>query len=486
MGGVCIIKADETLFSTEIKCVKENSNEVGAGDLFIAIGGTKHDGFDYIAQAIANGAVAVLYEKRKKCFTCDIPNVCMIETNNVRRACAVVMSNFYSSPERYLKLIGITGTNGKTTVCRMIKHILESNGIKCGVIGTLGNGIGEKINESSMTTPPPSEFYRLLDDYRKKGVKVVVSEVSSHALKQERLATCVFDVGALTNITADHMDFHRTREDYISSKCKLFTQSKVSILNKDDPSSRIIASRTRGKKRFYSEKENADVILSDICENGTDGIEFNYFGKSRAKIRLKLPGRFNAQNAACATAACEELGIDAASSAAALENMPCIKGRCEILELRGLNVGYSVVIDFAHTPDALENILKTCRQFTKGKLTVLFGCGGDRDRIKRPEMGRTASRLADVTIVTSDNPRTESADDIICDILKGIDKTCRYTVIPNRTEAIRYALDTAKDGDVILLAGKGHEEYEIGKNGKMPYSERDIVFKHLRGKTTEG
>ncbi len=486
LGGVCIIRASENLFSAEINEVKDNSNDVRRGDLFIALGGTSHDGFDYIAKAISNGASAVVYESRKRSFVCDVGGVCFVETNNARRACAVIMSNYYSSPERYLRLVGVTGTNGKTTVCRMVKHILENNGIKCGIIGTLGNGVGDEIEPSAMTTPPPSEFYRLLDLYRKKDAKVVVSEVSSHALKQDRVASCMFDVGALTNISADHMDFHRTAEDYISSKCKLFTQSKVSVLNGDDPSSSVIAKRTRGKKRFYSEKGNTDIVLSGICDNGINGTGFDYFGKKYAKVRLFLPGRYNVHNAACAIGICEEFGIDATDSALALEGLHAIKGRCEVLDLSEFDVGFSVVIDFAHTPDALLNILNTCRSFTSKRLIAVFGCGGDRDKTKRPEMGRISSRTADFTVVTSDNPRTEEPEKIISDILRGIDKTSRFKVIVNRTEAIRYSLDIADDGDVIVLAGKGHEEYEINQNGKIPYSEKDIVFGYLKGEMSEG
>ena len=486
LGGVCIIRASENLFSAEINEVKDNSNDVRCGDLFIALGGTVHDGFDYISKAIANGASAIVYESRQRSFVCNVDGVCFIETNNARRACAVIMSNYYSSPERYLHLVGVTGTNGKTTVCRMVKHILENNGIKCGIIGTLGNGVGDDIEPSAMTTPPPSEFYRLLDLYRKKGAKAVVSEVSSHALKQDRVASCTFDVGALTNISTDHLDFHKTAEDYISSKCKLFTQSKISVLNGDDPSSSVIARRTRGKKRFYSEKRNADIVLSNICDNGINGVQFDYFGGKYAKVKLLLPGRYNVHNAACAIGICEALGVDAPDSASALESLSAIKGRCEVLDLSEFDVGFSVVIDFAHTPDALLNILNACRSFTEKRLISVFGCGGDRDKTKRPEMGRISSFTADFTIVTSDNPRTEMPEDIISDILKGIDKTSRFKVITDRSEAIRYAIDIAGDGDVIVLAGKGHEEYEINQNGKIPYSEKDIVFGYLKGKTSEG
>lgn len=486
LSGVCIIRASDDLLTAEINGVKENSNDVCPGDLFIALGGTSYDGFDYIAKAISNGASAVLFESRKRAFRGDVNGVCFVETNNARRACSVIMSNYYSSPERYLRLIGVTGTNGKTTVCRMIKHILEKDGIKCGITGTLGNGVGDEIESSSMTTPPPGEFYRLLDLYRKKGAKAVVSEVSSHALKQDRVACCTFDVGALTNISTDHMDFHKTFDDYVSSKCKLFTQSRISVLNGDDPSSALISRRTRGKKRFYSENGNGDIILSDITDNGINGTEFDYFGKTQTRVKVCLPGRYNAKNAACAIAVCEELGIQAKSAAESLESLPCVNGRCEVLDLREFNADFSVVIDFAHTPDALVNILNTCRSFTEKRLIAVFGCGGDRDKSKRPEMGRISSRIADFTVVTSDNPRTEDPENIIRDILKGIDKTSRYKAIINRTEAIKYALDIAKSGDVVLLAGKGHEDYEIDQNGKKPYSERNIVFDYLKGKSAEG
>ena len=478
LSGVCIIKADDEAFVCEVKGIKENADDVTNGDMFLAVCGTQHDGFDYISKAISNGASVIIYEKRKKSFSCDIPGVHFIEVNNARKAAAHIYSNYYGNPERYMKLVGVTGTNGKTTVCRMIKHIIEKNGFVCGITATLGNGVGDDIESADMTTPSPKEFYKLLDSYRKKGAEYAVIEVSSHALVQERLAPCTFEVGAFTNITSDHMDYHKTKERYVSAKCKLFTQSKISLLNGDDENCTTILSRTRGKKVLYSEKKG-DVTFSDVCLHGKNGVSFRYKGLSECDVELKLPGEYNVKNAVCAIALCELLGVSCKDSASALKDMECVRGRCEILNT---DTDFSVVIDFAHTPDALENILKTCRAFTKGRLICVFGCGGNRDKEKRPTMGMISSRIADVTVITSDNCRNEEPENIISDILRGVDKHSVYKVIPNRTEAIRYALDIARNSDTVLLAGKGHEEYEILKDGTHPYFERNIVKDHLKEK----
>ena len=478
LKGVCIVRTSGPLTDTEINCIRENSSEIENGDMFIAMAGSTYDGTDYIAQAVLNGASCIVREGGGECCI-HADGVCFIQVNNVRRACAVIWSNFYGNPERYLRLIGVTGTNGKTTVCKMIKHIFDFCGEKCGIIGTVGNGIGDNIVPSNMTTPAPREFFRLLEEYRKCGAHTVVLEASSHALKQERLSPCLFDVGILTNITSDHLDFHKTKEDYISSKCKLFTQSKISLLNGDDPSVDIVCRRIRGTKRICSINGCGDVKVKNITDNGFSGSEFDYNG---IKVRLPLAGIFNVYNAMQAIASCEIMGISAQKSASALECMPCVKGRCEVLGSLGVSVPFTVVIDFAHTPDALENILKICKGASKGRIITVFGCGGDRDKTKRSAMGRIASRISDLTVITSDNSRSEDPIGIIKEILKGVDKNSRYTVIPDRTEAIKYALDAAKDGDVVLLAGKGHEEYEINSQGIRPYSERNIVREHLVNK----
>lgn len=481
LKGVCIVRASSDLTDVEINRVKENSSAVEKGDLFIAMAGSTYDGTDYIAQAVLKGASCIVLEGRgDHCINAD--GVCFIQVNNVRRACATIWSNYYGNPEKYLRLIGVTGTNGKTTVCKMIQHIFGFCGEKCGIIGTVGNGIGDNVVPSDMTTPAPKEFFRLLDEYRKCGAHTVVLEASSHALKQERLSPCLFDVGILTNITSDHLDFHKTKEDYISSKCKLFTQSKISLLNADDPSVDTVCSRIRGVKRICSINGVGDVNVKCVTDNGFFGSEFEYNG---IKVRLPLAGIFNVYNAMQAIAACEIMGISAKKSACALECMPCVKGRCEVQRDLGVSVPFTVVIDFAHTPDALENILKICKSASKGRLITVFGCGGERDKTKRSEMGRIASRLSDLTVITSDNSRSEDPLEIIKDILKGIDKNSRYTVIQDRTDAIKYALDAAKDGDVVLLAGKGHEEYEINSQGVHPYSERKIVREYLINKYTK-
>ncbi len=483
LKGVCIVKASSDFLQTEIKDIKEDSRLIQSGDMFIAMNGTVCDGEDYIAQSISNGAVCIISESKGDPL-CEISGVCFVQVHNVRRACAVIWSNYYGNPERYLKLIGVTGTNGKTTVCKMIKQIFDYSSTKCAIIGTVNNGIGTDMTKSDMTTPIPKDFFFLLFQYLQKGAEVVVLEASSHALRQERLAPCTFDVSVLTNITSDHMDFHKTMEDYVSSKCKLFTQSKTVILNGDDPYAKTVAKRTRGYKKFCTLNENGEIRASNVKDFGKNGISFLYNGKTQ--VKLPLAGAFNVMNAVQALAVCEVFGVSCDIGAQALEKMQYVKGRCEILQFEeSIAPDYSVIIDFAHTPDALENILKSCRIIAEKRVIVVFGCGGDRDKTKRPEMGRIASRMADISIITCDNSRSERPDAIISDILKGVDKHSLYTVLENRTDAIYYALDTARKGDVVLLAGKGHEEYEINSNGKIPYSERSLVQEYLKRRFTE-
>lgn len=476
LKGICAVTASTPLKDVEINGIKENSDEVGIGDMFIAITGTLHDGREYIAKAVKSGAVCVVYEGKEDVNT---DGVCFVRVSNVRYACAVIWSNYYGNPEKYLHLIGVTGTNGKTTVCRMIKHIFDSCGETCGIIGTVSNGIGAELERADMTTPAPREFYALLAKYRQRNAHIVVLEASSHALAQNRLAPCSFDVGILTNITQDHLDFHKTRENYISSKCKLFTQSKISLLNGDDPECTTVAKRIRGIKRICRINGKGDVTAENVTEYGLYGSKFDY---GNVNVSLPLPGIFNVYNAMQAMAACEIFGISAEKSARALERMSGVEGRCEVQKFDFAAVPFSVVIDFAHTPDALQNTLRICKRATKGKLIAVFGCGGERDKEKRPEMGRISSITADLTVITSDNSRSEDPQEIINDIMRGIDKNSRYAVIPDRTQAIHYALDQAGKGDTVLLAGKGHEEYQIDKSGRHPYSERDTVREYLKKK----
>lgn len=469
------VEVEKTVGSADINIagIAFNSSEVKAGYVFVCIKGFKTDGHIYAADALDKGAVAIIAEREMPEIAANI-----IVVKNSRYALAKISAAFYGYPYKRFKLIGITGTNGKTTTTYLIKSVLEQKGFKVGLIGTNQNMVGQTVIPSHHTTPDSLELMKLFAKMADEGAEYVVMEVSSHSLALDRVAACEFSVGAITNVTQDHLDFHKTMENYMAAKAKLFKMCETGIVNADDASESVMRKAAKCPVISYGLENAADVKASDVLLS-SKGVDFDVCYKSeKQKIKLGIPGRFSVYNALTATSCLLALGFSLEETAAALENAKGVKGRIEVVPV---HKDYTVIIDYAHTPDGLLNIIKTIRGFAEGRVITLFGCGGDRDKTKRPIMGEIAGKLSDYCIVTSDNPRSEDPGEIIKDILAGISKTdCEYKVIENRFDAIEYALDNAKEKDIILLAGKGHETYQILKDRTIVFDEREIVMKLLQ------
>ena len=469
-----VLKGVNTVFSSadgdiEITGITNDSRKAKEGYLFVAVRGYASDGHKFIASAIKNGASAVLCEEAPE------DGGPYVVTDNSRAAEAEAASNFYGRPADKLKMIGVTGTNGKTTVTNLIKSVIEEcTGAKVGLIGTNRNMIGLEERPAERTTPDSIELMGLLDEMVEKGCEYCVMEVSSHALYLDRVRSISFEVGAFTNLTEDHLDFHKTMEAYAEAKSRLFSISKHAVINLDDEYSEYMLERAKCPVFTYStERNDADITAKDIRLT-PEGIMFrSLVGFEIITVKLGIPGMFSAYNALTALSVCIVLGIEAKAAANALAHCRGVMGRAEVFPT---GRDFSVIIDYAHTPDALSNILRTVRGFAKGRVVLVFGCGGDRDRDKRPIMGTIAGRLADYVYVTSDNPRTEQPMDIIGNITAGMKNTkAAYEVIENRREAIKAAVQNAKTGDVIILAGKGHETYQIIGTEKLHFDEREVL-----------
>ena len=460
--------------SREITGICYDSRAVKPGNLFVAICGYDTDGHKYIPMALEKGAACVLCEKAPA----EGEYVLLSDT---RRGLALAGANWYGNPAGEMTMIGITGTNGKTTTTYLVKHILEDClGAKVGLVGTIQNMIGDEVLHTERTTPESLELQALFRHMADAGCTHVVMEVSSHALCLHRVDGVTFDVGVFTNLTQDHLDFHKTMEEYCRAKAMLFARSKVGAVNVDDPWAKEILAHATCPVITYSAKGQAALEATDIrLEPHHVAFTARYQGTETA-CTLGIPGAFSVYNALSALSAALALGIAPEKAAASLATARGVKGRAEVVPTPGKD--YTVLIDYSHTPDSLENILKTVREFARGRVIAVFGCGGDRDPIKRPIMGKIAADLADLVVVTSDNPRTEDPMAIIDQILVGIpqDQT-PTTVIENRRQAIRWAMDNAKAGDVIVLAGKGHETYQEIGHEKFHLDEREEVAAHLMG-----
>ena len=460
--------------SREITGICYDSRAVKPGNLFVAICGYDTDGHKYIPMALEKGAACVLCEKAPA----EGEYVLLSDT---RRGLALAGANWYGNPAGEMTMIGITGTNGKTTTTYLVKHILEDClGAKVGLVGTIQNMIGDEVLHTERTTPESLELQSLFRHMADAGCTHVDMEVSSHALCLHRVDGVTFDVGVFTNLTQDHLDFHKTMEEYCRAKAMLFARSKVGAVNVDDPWAKEILAHATCPVITYSAKGQAALEATDIrLEPHHVAFTAHYQGTETA-CTLGIPGAFSVYNALSALSAALALGIAPEKAAASLATARGVKGRAEVVPTPGKD--YTVLIDYSHTPDSLENILKTVREFARGRVIAVFGCGGDRDPIKRPIMGKIAADLADLVVVTSDNPRTEDPMAIIDQILVGIPKDqTPTTVIENRRQAIRWAMDNAQAGDVIVLAGKGHETYQEIGHEKFHLDEREEVAAHLMG-----
>lgn len=456
-----------------VEAMHYDSRKATPRSLFFCIQGLTVDGHDYAGEAVRKGSHVLVLEKDVE-VEGDITKVFV---ENSRIAMALMAKNFYKNPAGSVPLIGVTGTNGKTTTTYLIKSILEKFGHKVGLIGTITNMIGDEKIPSRHTTPESLDLQKLFRDMVDQGVDSIVMEVSSHSLAMERVGGCEYDVGVFTNLSQDHLDFHKTMEEYREAKAKLFSQSKVSIINIDDDHGQWMKERAAGKVYSYGIRKDADIYARDL-EITEKGVSFIlYTPEGNHPVNLGIPGIFSVYNALAAAGACYALNIPLSVIAKGLEAVKGVAGRFELLDTQ---TDYSVILDYAHTPDGLENILKAASQFARGRIVTLFGCGGDRDPAKRPVMGEIAGKYSDFCIVTSDNPRSEDPMAIINQIIPGVEKTkCPYIVIEDRKEAIRYALENAQKDDVIILAGKGHETYQILKDRTIHFDEKEIVAEIL-------
>lgn len=472
LAGVPIC-ADSADLEMEISGVSYDSRTTRPGDLFVAMTGFATDGHQYIAKALANGAAAVLCQRR------PAEACAYVQTEDSRRALAVIGGNWFGHPAEEMTMIAVTGTCGKTTTTYLLKAILEqARGVKVGLIGTNQNMIGSDVIPTERTTPESFEVQKLFREMADAGCTHVVMETSSHALYLDRVYGVRYDVGIFTNLTQDHLDFHKTMENYCDAKAILFRNCVTGVVNADDPWTPRLLKDADCKVMTYAEQADADLRAENIVLSA-GGIAFDAVsGAERVPIRVNIPGGFMVYNTLDVLGAALALGISLEESAVVLAKVPHVKGRVEIVPTPGKD--YTILIDYAHTPDSMVNVLQTVKEFAKGRTVAVFGCGGDRDRTKRPLMGKAAADWSDFAVVTTDNPRTEEPEAIIADILPGFDGSATpYRVVVDRIEAIHWAMDHAETDDVIVLCGKGHETYQEVNHVKHHMDEREIVADYL-------
>lgn len=461
----------------EIKGLESNSKNIKEGYLFVAIKGFSVDGHKYIESAIANGATAVMVQEDCDLKTIKIPeNVTIVMAKDTREALAITANNFYDEPSKKFKLIGVTGTKGKTTTTYMIKEILEKAGKNVGLIGTIATYInGKKLKDSDRTTPESLELQRLFSKMVEEKVEVVVMEVSSQSLKLHRVDGCDFDIVLFTNFSEDHISAneHPDMEDYFQSKLKLFKMCKTGIVNTDDlHGAKIPRLFPESDITTYGIDNYAKVLAKDITITNSY-VDFKVKITDRnERVKTGIPGRFSVYNSLAAICVAQKFGISPEQVKEALLEVR-VPGRSELVDNK---LEIPIMIDYAHSPESLQNILQAVKSYTRGRVISVFGCGGDRDKTKRPIMGEISGRIADYTFITSDNPRTEKPEDITAQIEEGIKKTKgKYSVVVDRVEAIKQAIKMANKRDIIVLAGKGHEPYQEINGKKYPFDERIIV-----------
>ncbi|ELC8456458.1 UDP-N-acetylmuramoyl-L-alanyl-D-glutamate--2,6-diaminopimelate ligase [Clostridium perfringens] len=471
-----VIKGNE---ESKVQNIRYDNRKIEQGDAFVCVKGFKVDGHSFIGDAIKKGAKTLIVQE-------DVSvqeDITIIKVRDTRKALAIMSSNYFGNPKDKLKIIGITGTNGKTTSAFIIKSILEKAGFMTGLIGTIANYIGNKKVDAVRTTPESYELHELFKNMVDAGVEYCVMEVSSHSLELDRVYGIQFEEGIFTNLTRDHLDFHKTFENYYNAKFKLFERSNHSIINLDDPYGANIVKdiEERGVKtkvsNFSIEKES-DFKAFEI-KSHSNGSEFKVNLESIEEFSINIPGEYNIYNSLGCIICAYNLNIPMDKIKEGLSDV-VIPGRCELVA-KEKNLPYSIIIDYAHTPDGLENILSTVKAFTKNRMISVFGCGGDRDKVKRPQMGKIGCELSDIAIITSDNPRSEEPMDIINDIVKPLNYD-NFVIEVNRKEAIRKAMNMALEGDVIVIAGKGHETYQILKDETIHFDEREVVYDILEGK----
>lgn len=467
-----------------IKGIAYDSRQVKPGFLFVAIEGFKTDGHEYIDDAVKNGAAAVVIKQKV-----SVPEgIAWVHVHNTRHALAHIAARFYYNPSAKMKIIGITGTNGKTTTSNLVAAVLSASGLKTGLIGTIHNRIGDRILPVNNTTPESLDLQILLSEMLADGVNVCVMEVSSHALALHRVDGCEIDVAVFTNLTQDHLDFHENMKEYLETKLKLFSSpagcgtksgNKYAVINADDNKATDIVKASSRYVYTYGVNCPADVWAENIVVKA-GGVNFTVQGKwGSCPLNLKITGLFNVYNTLAAFTTTAAMGVPVEVIKNSLEAIKGVSGRFELVDS---GQDFTVIVDYAHTPDGLENVLKTARQITGSQLITVFGCGGDRDRKKRPLMGRIAAEYSDFAVITSDNPRTENPLQIIEEVEEGVKLAAeknKYIVIPDRQKAIRTAIGRAKREDVVLIAGKGHEDYQIIGTQRFPFNDQLEVLAAL-------
>lgn len=455
----------------DINKIEYNSQKIEQNDIFVAIKGYKEDGNDYIKEAVEKGAVCIVTEDNLDAS--KLPNITIVRVQNSRIALSLLASKYYDFPARKLKLIGITGTKGKTTTAYMIRDILNASGKKTGMIGTIYNTYGNVCIEASRTSPESLDLQKLLKDMVDAQMEYVVMEVSSHSLVLDRVYGLHFAIGIFTNLSQEHLDFHETMDNYLLAKSKLFEMCDFALVNGDDIHTPRLKKMIKCKTATFGLDNAVNITASDVRINNNN-VEFKmYVNKMLETIVINIPGRFTVYNALAAIGTCSLLGAQMDAILLALSNIK-VPGRSEIIDVQKT---FTVMVDYAHNPSSLEAILSSIKKYVKGRIICVFGCGGNRDKEKRPMMGEISGRLADFTVITTDNPRNEDPSIIMKEIEDGVKKTKGlYKIIENRKDAIAFAMRIAWKNDLVLIAGKGHETYQELKNGKrIDFDERKVV-----------
>ena len=466
----------------QITGIEHDSRKITAGNLFVCFEGAHFDGHNFINQAVNNGAVAILTAREN--FQ-PPAGISALIVRDMLKALAVIVPYACDYPAKKMRVIGVTGTNGKTTTTYMIREILTRAGYKVGLIGTIQMMIGDEILPAHNTTPNVIDLQKIFTEMLSRGVQYVVMEVSSHALAENRISGIEFDAAVFTNLTQDHLDFHKTMENYRAAKAKLFDivsrtgskPNKSAVVNVDDEAGAVMLEHARCKKITYSVKNNSDLRAENV-DVRADGTSFQLGGKT---LNLHVTGIFNVYNVLAAIGAAEAENIPAETIQTALENFRSVPGRFERIYA---DIPFAVIVDYAHTPDGVENVLKTARQIARNKIITVFGCGGDRDNTKRPIMGRLDAELSDVVIATSDNPRTENPEKILREIEAGIREKIgakKFETISDRRTAIFRAIELAQAGDVVMILGKGHENYQILNSGTIHFDDREVATEAIGG-----